>query len=185
MTKKISTKGGDWMVIPESTQEHLQAHPEVAELLEGALKKITLPKGVPIYLGEIDMGRELGESGAVHTAPVKPDEETTFAFRIGREGPTRVVHQGTQSEIASTVVIVAKPTEDFQEWELLTAYVGKLTPREPWDPGLQTDEEKSEALNFWSQYALVHDPEVMGEIFVSTWEEVLKICGAKFSVPQK
>jgi len=126
------------------------------------------------YLGEVDMGRELGESGAVHTEPVKLDKKTTFAFRVGREGPTRVVPQGTPSEIVSTITVVAKPIEGSQEWELLTAYVGKLTPREPWDRGLQTQEEKKEALDFWSQYALVHDSEVMGPIFSSTWEEELK-----------
>lgn len=62
---------------------------------------------------------------------------------------------------------------DHSTYVLVTAFVGRLAPREPWDQNFESDAERMEALEFWSRNALVWDADVMSAPFESTWAEIL------------
>lgn len=159
------------MVIPQTAKDHLQAHPEVLGLLPEALGRLDLPQGAFLVAG-IEMGRIVGRSGAIETTPIRPDEPAMFAQRIGRRKPSRVV-VGVLGPECSVVTVVARPSRDPGVYLLVTAFIGSPAPKEPWDNFSSPDEAQA-ALDFWSRFALVHTPDVMGEPFTSTWKQVLE-----------
>ena len=173
MAKTIfyKTKTGREIAVTEETWKHLEAHPDVKSILREVLLKVPLPEDSNFTRQEVNMGRTVGKTGLVR---VGYEEKMMFAYRKGREGPTRVVPASTPKADTSIVSIVAGKDEEGS-WILYTAFLGILGTREPWDPNIETQEERDEALRFWChQYALVHDPETMGPIFISTCEEEFK-----------
>lgn len=165
------TKCGGVVVLPPKTIEHLEAHPEVGGLLQEAMSLLELPRDGSFLAREIDFGRLVGRTGCVSAPTVDLGSEATFALRVGRRKPSRVV-VGVQGPEVSTVVVLAFADRQVKgTYVLITAYVGQLAPKEPWDaaPGA----EREEAFKFWSQQALIHDPAVMGEVFVSNWQSII------------
>ena len=165
----FKTAGEGNLIVSGETLKHLQTHKSVLQYLEEAAAKINVDGG--FFRQEIDLGKPLSESGEVYDeTPITPTTKTTFAYRQGRHGATRVVPAGTPSGVATSISIIAYPETDGS-YVLITAFIGSLTPREPWDKNMKTDEEKQGALDFWCSCSLVHNPETMGAIFESTWEE--------------
>ncbi|MBI4088893.1 hypothetical protein HY415_02250 [Candidatus Kaiserbacteria bacterium] len=78
-------------------------------------------------------------------------------------------------EETTKVAILASPSrQEAGTYVLVTAWVGTLARKEPWDPMIRSQEEYQECLRFWCSNALVWDPAVMSEPFESSWDEVLK-----------
>ena len=164
------TKCGGVLVLPPKTKEHLVAHPEVGGLIEEVAGLIELPRDGSFVAKEIDLGRTVGRSGCVSATTVGPESNATFALRAGRRKPSRVA-VGTIGPEASTVVVLAFAGREPATYVLITAYVGELAPKEPWDA--EPGPEREDSLAFWSSHALVWDGEVMGKPFTSTWSEVI------------
>ncbi len=165
------TSCGGAITIPTSTLEHLTAHMDVFDLLPEAIRQVTLPTNNETLVVEVKMGRIVGRSGRVTTPPIGFDEATTFAIRLARPKASRVALK-TQGAEVDQVVIIAGRTNRPKQYRLITAYIGTLAPREPWDRTL-TDEGRQASLQFWSRQALVYDPEVMGEPFRASWKDIL------------
>lgn len=155
--------------IPPRTEEHLLAHPEVMGLLEEARTLITDEDANSDFaLSLVDFGRVIGTNNCVID-----HESRMFAYRVGRNAPTRVTitKQGTP---CSTMVVIHMPDKmDTTKRFLITAFIGTLAEKEPHDKSIQTNDELKKALEFWSSHAIVWDPTTMGKNFTSSWKEIL------------
>ena len=179
---KYQTKCGGQIIVPWGTQKHLKAHPDVLEVLEEAIGKVVLPTDGSFLKTAVDLGRVIGHSGGVGTAPVEFDEQCLFAQRIDRAGPSRVVLDAISPEV-SIVSVLAFQAKDRGTGEiqvgkyiLATSWIGGLGMMEPWDPNIEKSGQETfeECLRYWSTHALVYDEEVMGKPFTSSWKEVLE-----------
>lgn len=170
----LQTSCGGQIVVPSKTALHLRAHPEVEGLLGEVCERLALPKDSSFLRCEVETGRIVGLAGCVEARPVKVDEPATFAKRIEHSGPSRVVvARGVET---SKVSLLAFPSrEDVRTYVLITAWVGSLAPKEPWDPNIASELERRESLEFWCTHALVYDQSVMGEPFTSSWSEWLPV----------
>ena len=173
---EFKTACGGMILVPPKAQEHLRAHPEVGKLLAEAIGQLLLPPRGKFLAVEVEMGRVVGRSGCVPTAPIGPRDSGAFALRVGRERPSRVI-VGVEGPETTKVVVLAFPArEEARTYVLVTSYVGVLAPKEPWDRRLAPgSSQHHESLDFWCSHALVYSPEVMGEVFASSWDEVLSL----------
>ena len=167
------TKCGGIINVSGRTEAHLKAHPEVINLLDSAIKMINLPTIAQMYEGVIDMGRIIGRSRLAKTAPYKNGDKFYFALRTNRALPSRVVSADNIGEETTKIAIIAKPRGEGRNYELITAWIGELAKKEPWDSNFSNIEEFKESLNFWNTFALIHDPKVMGDMFASSWRKIL------------
>jgi len=174
-SRNFKSYAGTTVVVPATTEEHLRAHADVNEVLGEALALLDLNSGFTI--AEVDLGRQVGYSGAVKTARVKENEETTWAKRVGRDIYSRVV-KATPIKASTVVLIVAKNDDVYN---LVTAYIGELSPREPTDKfferGSANVELLRESVEHWRSYALVEDAEVfdLSTTIEATFEEIIKM----------
>lgn len=174
------TACGRTITIPQQAQQHLIAHPNVVKHLHEAIGKIHLPVVRKKIEEEIDVGRLIGRSGVVKTAPLQIGEKALFALRANRKLPSRVANVGECGEQTSKIVIVARPSLIENQYDLITSWIGVLARKEPWDASIAERREFQECLNFWSTTALVYDPAVMGPVFESTWQDVLTLGKSRF-----
>lgn len=163
---QFRTQCGNTILVSDETVGHLKAHDGALELLEEAIGKLTLPEG-GFLLETLDMGRIVGRSSLVDALKVGPDETATFACRVGREVPSRVV-VGVEKPETSKFTVIAGLEGDT--WELYTSFVGPSAPREPHDRNL-TEGNVAE-LAFWCGHALVHE-DGWQQPFESTWTAVV------------
>lgn len=164
---ELRASSGHVIVIPEETVEHLKAHPDVWDVLKEAVGLLVLDGS--FCAKDVDLGRVIGKSGCVPASKISVDEVTTFALRTNRTRPSRVVVADKVD--TSKVSIIAAP-KDESTYTLFTAWIGELAPKEPGDAASEAEREGS--LAFWTSHALVWDAETCGEIFETTWEQVLE-----------
>jgi len=171
MKTSFETVDGATINIPEDTVCHLQAHPDVWDVIEEAILKVDT-KGEDLVLAEVDLGRVVGRSGAVKldSTPLSMTNKLQFAKRIGRTNWSRVATTTDGPEV-STVVVIAKKEVDGQ-YSLLTSYIGWLSEREPSDPNLLVGDVPP-TLEWWKDYALVYDQSTFGEVVEMTWPEAI------------
>lgn len=167
------TRCGGTIHISPRTKNHLRAHPEVFNHLQSATEKISLPTDAQKYEGEIDLGRVIGRSGVARTPPLEVGDKALFAFRTNRKLPSRVAPAGKVGEETTKIVVLARPGAIEKQYDLITSWIGTLAKKEPWDPSITSPEEFRECLIFWRSFAFVHDPDVMGRVFESSWSKIL------------
>ena len=139
-------------------------HPEgglTPELLSVALGEIdTRDRNI---LGEVvEFEKPVGETTCVG---VGPEDEVVMVYRKGRRGQTPMV-KNRGAEPCSTVKVVL--TRDRHpgsrgSYELLTAFVGKDSPIEPWDPNYHNEDAQRSSEEFWSSHALLYDEELVDQ----------------------
>jgi hypothetical protein len=146
-------------VVVDRINSHVKSHPVASELLVEALSRIA-SNGREFIAEEVNFVRVVGSTTCV---PTHPHDEIRFAMRPNRVGLTRFV-VGRSPEDCNTVVIILKKIEDDgssnSRYVLITAYVGKKSPPEPWDtrtlerrpdPGIAAQESR----DFWEHHALI------------------------------
>ncbi|KKT72308.1 MAG: hypothetical protein UW66_C0006G0004 [Candidatus Moranbacteria bacterium GW2011_GWF1_44_4] len=170
---EIITANGKTISIPEDTKKHLSAHPDVLEFLEEAISKTVVPEKAKYFEGAINLGRIIGESKLIETEKIMPNEKTTFAFRLERKYPSRVI-KNEKGMLCDSVTIEIKFDNVKKEYYLSTAYVGFPCPYEPFYISDETSDEFKQALDFWCKHALVYDSVIMDSAFEASWDEVLK-----------
>jgi hypothetical protein len=180
--EKYSTACGSSITVSAHVQRHLQAHPDVIEHLSEAIRKIQLPGERSDIACEVQMGRVVGNCGLVKTGTLKITDAASFAVRTNRRFPSRIAPQGVAGSASSTIVVIAKPAIAGDHYELITAWVGIIAKKEPWDANIIDQNEFNECLYFWSTTALVHDPLTMGPLLESSWKEILTQSKSRFCV---
>jgi len=78
----------------------------------------------------------------------------TWAFRPGRQYPSRLVERTTRQ--TRTVTVIGGPHEGAP-CILYTAFGGPLAPKEPADPTL-SDADREKSVEFWQVHALSAEP---------------------------
>ena len=125
-----------------------------AELLAEALSTIDT-KGRPIIAEQVDFDQPVGRQTCVM---VGPEDDIEMVFRKKRSGRTPMVHGREAQETNSIVVVISRDGEiPDNNYKLVTSYVGEKSPREPWDPGLESDRAVAESEQFWNTHALLYD----------------------------
>ncbi|QYG08938.1 hypothetical protein [Janthinobacterium sp. PAMC25594] len=178
--EKHRTVCGGFIGIPTRVLHHLQAHPDVIVHLSNAISKIHLPSDRKKIECEVEMGCIVGRGGVVKTNALKIDDLALFALRTNRKFPSRVAPSGQVGTESSTIVIIAKPSFAEGQYELITAWIGSLAKKEPWDPSILSQDEFEDCLHFWSTTALVFDPATMGTVSENSWRKVLALANPKF-----
>lgn len=158
------------LVIPNETFQHMKAHPEVMDLLVEAKNLICEDDlNVPFAISVVDFGRIIGLNKCI-----EDHDSNMFALRASRQNVSRVAINKEGIPCSTLVVIHMEDTENTNCRTLVTAFIGKPSYREPWDPHIASKEEFAQSLSFWSQNALIWDYETMDKPFVSSWDEILK-----------
>ena len=174
---KYKTACGGYLTISARVHSHLLAHPDVIAHLPEAASKLHLPSDGTKLECEVPMGRVIGRAGVVKTPLIQTHDRALFALRNNRKFPSRVAALGAVGNDSTTVVLIAKPRAGQGEYELITAWVGALARKEPWDPHISSREEFEDCLRFWSTTALIFDDAAMAATVESSWAEVLESAG--------
>jgi hypothetical protein len=174
--REFKTYAGTTIVVPAETEEHLRARADVNKVLGEAIARLELDECC-FTLAEVELGRLVGFSGATKTSRVKENEETTWMKRVGRDIYSRVV-KATPMKVSTVVLIVAN---NDGVYNLITAYIGELSPREPTDRfferGSANVELLHESVEHWRSYALIEDPDVfdLSTKIEATFEDIIKM----------
>jgi len=169
----LVTATGAQLLIPLTTRAHLMAHPTVWPVLGEAVARVALPETENACSVEIDLGRRLQRSTLLPAPILDLHTATSFALRHNRAYPSRVTEEAPTTW-DSTVVLRVRRTDASSPFELATAYIGALSPLEPWDPHIASQADFQIALDFWSRHGLVYDDQVMQPVFISNWGEILR-----------
>lgn len=135
-------KLGSGQLVFDRPRSHV--HASARAVLPEALAQLDLTTE-PFVVKQIEFGRVIGAATCVATAN---DDDILFAQRPHRLGLTRFV-QGRMPEPATTLVVILKQIEEGN-YLLITAFVGKETPPEPWD-----SKATEQSVAFWNSHALV------------------------------
>lgn len=174
------TKCNGVVNVPSQVEQHLNAHPNVVEHLSAAIGKIRLPTSQKKFECEIEMDRIIGRAGIVKTGPLQIGERALFSLRANRKLPSRVANVGKLGEETSRIVVVARPSLIENQYDLITAWIGTLARKEPWDRNISGRREFENCVNFWCCSALVYDPALMGPVFESSWRDILSLGKSRF-----
>jgi len=151
--KKMYTKNGIRVIVPQSTLEHMEAHADVDfDILAEAVKKIEYNGG--FYKDSINMGRIIGKTTCVK---VDANDEVQHFYRKKRVGTTPFV-KGRDPEDTTNIVVIFREGK-YGNPMLITSWYGDLAPMEPWDARRKhcTEEEIRECDEFWDSHALIFD----------------------------
>jgi len=129
------------------------------ELLKDAISKIDTD-GRSFIKEKIEYDHPVGEQTCVG---VGPEDEVVMVYRKGRSGQTPMVKNRKPEPCNSVMVVMRKDysAPERDAYQMLTSYVGEGSPREPWDPNLNSEEERKQCEDFWHTHALIYDDDLI------------------------
>ncbi|NQV89477.1 MAG: hypothetical protein HQ488_04105 [Parcubacteria group bacterium] len=183
LQKTYQMADGSTVFSYKNADEYWARDERLVTLLEEVIGTLVIPVGTQNHAFEIDMGRPIGSATLLATPLVTIDEIIgSFVQRPGRRGPSRVivVHDRVP-QISTFVIVVAQRFNWIEgarrfidgEYNLKTAYVGCVTPNEPWNT-LPGTPERTASVDFWCRHAIVWTPH-MPEPEITNWREVLEV----------
>ena len=124
------------------------------ELLQAAIGTIDT-EGKNFIKRQVNFDRQIGSQTCVD---VGPEDEIVMVYRKNRSGQTPMVKNREMKPCSSLVTILKRNRSiGVNAYELITGYIGEESPREPWDPNLETEEERQKCEDFWHTHALIYD----------------------------
>lgn len=149
------TKNGVYVYDRENSHFHGEGG-LTKELLKKAISKITFGKKVgKTWNYVVNMDEVIGKTSCVE---LRADDEVVYVYRKGRIGRTPMVKNREYEDCDSITIVLKKTAED--EAIMLTGYIGKGSPREPWDRAL-SNAARYESIMFWRSHALVYDEDLI------------------------
>jgi hypothetical protein len=106
------------------------------------IRTVTLPEG------HADLSDAL--YGPMSGDDAVSESDVHYAVRGERTGASRMIAKPARATRLLTLIGM----RDAEGVFLYTAFGGRLAEREPFDPGLKTEEEKEKAQAFWAVHAL-------------------------------
>lgn len=157
------------VILDQHFHHHMRAHPINLKLLQEALENTTPPTS-GIWKTSVDLQRIIGMQERVTTDTKHPEEPLLFARRIGRNTPSRVIHQNpTPTSHLSFVAVNAGQTS--KSIRMITAYYGKSGIHEP----NATSDINGPEIEFWCKNALCWNKKhYREEPFLSTWKRIIE-----------
>lgn len=134
---------------PESHVDHVPAR-----IIDFILKRFQ--DRTKFFIDTLTLPEELPElecalyGPAMGDKPV-PEADVTYSTRPGRQTRSRLIDRPTRKTRICTVI--AGPYSGM-ECVLFTVYGGPAAPREPDDPGINTEAEREASSSFWKAHAL-------------------------------
>lgn len=129
---------------------HAEVPFEALRLLPAALRRV-VSNGRPHFVAAVQFDQTIGETVVV---PITIADEVVYLQRIGRTGHSAFVLR-RQPVPTNELTMILHRRRDTQ-YELVTAFFGSRSEREPWDPHIVSDHERQRALEFWRSHAFVH-----------------------------
>lgn len=125
------------------------------EILASAISVIDT-NGEDFIKEQVDFNQPIGESTCVE---VGPEDEIVMVYRKGRSGQTPMVKNRKPDPCNSLTVILKKDhsAETDGDYQMITAYVGASSTKEPWDPNIQNEADREICEKFWDSHALIYD----------------------------
>lgn len=153
--KQLGTTA-DGFKVYDRPNSHFHSKEISPETLADAISKIST-NGWRFRKGEAKFDETVGYTSCVE---VDEHDDVDMYYRIKRWGKTPMV-KGRSPEPCKSIVAILKKDNEDEHYLLITAYVGTLANsyREPWDRNIRSDEERAECEAFWSNHALIYDPE--------------------------
>ncbi|MEZ0286426.1 MAG: hypothetical protein ACAH35_01150 [Candidatus Paceibacterota bacterium] len=102
----------------------------------------------------VELPRVLGSLRVVET---QEGDEIFYAWRVGREWPSRFV-RNKQAVPTRQITLILKVANNLEHANLLDCYLGPHAPAEP-----ESKRRTSESEEFWRNHAFVWDPEGIKE----------------------
>ena len=127
------------------------------ETLEEAIPNIDT-KDKELVNAEVEFNRTIGIDKCVS---INPNDEVIMVYRKGRMGQTPMVKNREPEQSNLLQVLLRKSPSNPNEYTLVTTFVGKSAPREPWDPSIETEEEREKCANFWGTHALIYNEDLI------------------------
>lgn len=133
---------------------------------EGGLTKEILASAISVIStdNQIVKGETVKFNGIVgknNCVEVGPEDEIVMVYRTNRSGQTPMVKNREPSDCDTVHVILLKNEENENEYCMLTAFIGESTPKEPWDPYIKSEEERTESEKFWKTHALIYNEDLI------------------------
>lgn len=101
----------------------------------------------------------VGERTCVDTGS---EDEIVMVYRKDRSGQTPMVKNRETEPCDSVMVVMAREDPPYDDdFKMITAYIGKESPREPWDPGISTKKDRQEAEEYWNSHAIVYNEDLI------------------------
>lgn len=151
-TIKIKQNGKTLLVNTSHLHQHSEMNHIINEAFSRFLKKVEDSSDVSFKL-EIDFERIIGKTTCVQ---VSESDDIYYAQRCGRRTLTKFVKNKGTGEDCTTVTMIVNKTKSENIYRLITAYIGKVSEKEPLDISIKTADEFELAKNFWNSHALLH-----------------------------
>lgn len=151
----------DGVAVYDRIDSHLHSEGGMSpELVAAALEKVEI--GERSFLTEqVEFDHMVGTQTCVE---VGPDDDVTMVYRKGRSGQTPMVKNREAQPCSSVVLILGKDYDyDDGRYKLITGFTGILATREPWDPGIESEEERKRCEDFWSSHALLYNEDLIDQ----------------------
>lgn len=145
-------------------KKHMEAHNKeflipYQELLEYAIENDLLKcNGEELCKLTVEFPFTVGYCNLIQT---RNEDEIVYAKRIGRDGYTRLVLNRTPEKVNKCVFILNRNRNNDNEYYLITVFPGEYCVKEPQDKHIQDQEELEESLNFWGQYAIIYQEDII------------------------
>jgi hypothetical protein len=134
---------------------HINIHPDVKKVLKDALLMID-SQGRDFLNETVDFGEVVGETSCVS---ITPEDSIVYAKRKERKGPTKFV-MNREPEPTSKVTVILK--KNFQDYVLITAWIGDRAEPELWDRQLiNNPQAREKAETFWNNHAMIYNPSMI------------------------
>ena len=151
-------KTKDGAEVYDRTDSHLHREGGLTpELLSATLNAIDT-EGRNFLKEQVNFDRPVGEMTCVE---VGPEDEIMMAYRKNRSGLTPIVKNREAIPCSTVTVVLRKSSGDNNSYTLITGYIGKGSPREPWDPNIGSAEERGKAQDFWQTHAIVYNDDLI------------------------
>lgn len=142
------TKNGFGIIIKDP--EHFLAHLDVIDVLPELIQQLEVSgRYGRVTVQSFDAGKIIGRSGVVKT---NPEDNVFFRARDGRKHASRCV-TGRLGDETTVITFVYRFLKN--DIELITAYFGPPSPREPGDTTIESDLLRQESIKFWNEHAIV------------------------------
>lgn len=153
---QMKTKDGIEVIITSKTKEHMQAHKVDMELVKEAISNVWTDNN-GLIMKTINFEKIIGKSNGVRLSKNSTHHcQVQWAKRKGRGNWTRVTTEHEPSGCKTMAVIIKKINDGY---ELVTAYIGQITPREPTDTMVSRKQNMIDWGDLWCRFALVWNEE--------------------------
>ena len=85
-------------------------------------------------------------------------DKVQMLYRRGKSGKTPVIINGKMKQTQYITLGIQRDKKDKEKYHVFAAYYGPCATNEPWDPKIESEEQRKECEEFWNTHALCLAP---------------------------